>query len=238
MCPMSPTDIRHVGEPEACGASRSRATPGHVQQRVGAPGSRIARAVAAVVVGAAVMAVAGPALAHPGHGEHGETAFAAGLLHPLTGLDHLLVIIAVGALAVLLPTRPSLWLLPAALIGGMAAGGGVGLALGRARVVDLAIAASVLVLGVALALAVRHGRSAVPVVALLVVTAGAVHGYGHAAGRPAGPTVDYAVGILVVTAALLVAGVAAGVGLRRVPALRVVAGSFVTVAGVAFLAGA
>lgn len=211
-----------------------------MQHRAGAPSSRIARATAAfaapVVATIAVMAVAAPVAAHPGHGEPGETAFATGLLHPLTGLDHLLVIVAVGALAVLLPSRPTLWLLPSALIGGMAAGGAVGMALGPARLVEVAVAGSVLLVGVALA--VRHRRTASTAVALLVVGTGAVHGYGHGAWRPVGPTVDYAVGVLVATAVLLVAGVAVGVGLRRQPALRLAAGSLVSIAGVAFLAGA
>jgi urease accessory protein len=43
---------------------------------------------------AAGLALALPAAAHPGHGV--ETGFLAGLLHPLTGLDHLLALLAVG----------------------------------------------------------------------------------------------------------------------------------------------
>jgi urease accessory protein len=39
------------------------------------------------------LALSLPAAAHPGHA---ETGFAAGLLHPLTGLDHLLALLAVG----------------------------------------------------------------------------------------------------------------------------------------------
>ncbi|WP_260427457.1 HupE/UreJ family protein, partial [Pseudomonas aeruginosa] len=44
---------------------------------------------------AALALLAAPALAfaHPGHGEHGLVA---GLAHPLTGLDHLLAMFAVG----------------------------------------------------------------------------------------------------------------------------------------------
>nr|WP_314545984.1 HupE/UreJ family protein [uncultured Massilia sp.] len=40
------------------------------------------------------LALALPAAAHPGHGV--ESGFAAGFLHPLTGFDHLLALLAVG----------------------------------------------------------------------------------------------------------------------------------------------
>ncbi|MGE0155370.1 MAG: HupE/UreJ family protein, partial [Reyranellaceae bacterium] len=41
------------------------------------------------------------AFAHPGH--QADATFIAGLLHPLSGLDHVLVIVAVSAWAALLP---------------------------------------------------------------------------------------------------------------------------------------
>lgn len=47
-----------------------------------------------IVGAAAALALALPAAAHPGHGV--ETGFLAGLLHPLTGPDHLLALLAVG----------------------------------------------------------------------------------------------------------------------------------------------
>ena len=53
------------------------------------PRLRLGGAVAAL----ASLAVALPAAAHPGHPDGG---FTAGLLHPLTGLDHLFALLAVG----------------------------------------------------------------------------------------------------------------------------------------------
>jgi urease accessory protein len=44
------------------------------------------------------------ALAHPGH-DGASAAFLAGLMHPLSGLDHVLMIVAVSAWAALLPWR-------------------------------------------------------------------------------------------------------------------------------------
>ena len=71
---------------------------------------------------AAVMAT--PALAHPGHGVE---SFAAGVAHPLIGLDHIAVMVAVGLWAALKGGR-ALWAWPAAFIGVMLVGGALGMA--------------------------------------------------------------------------------------------------------------
>ena len=64
---------------------------------------------------AAVSLWAAPALAHPGHD---GASLAAGLAHPLTGLDHLLAMLAVGLLAARRGGRAlALW--PAAFVGAM-----------------------------------------------------------------------------------------------------------------------
>ena len=57
-----------------------------------------------------------PALAqaHPGHG--GDAGFIAGVMHPLTGLDHLLGIVAAGALLGWLPQRRR-WLVCGGFLG-------------------------------------------------------------------------------------------------------------------------
>jgi urease accessory protein len=54
------------------------------------------------------------AQAHPGHAS--DTGFAAGLLHPLTGMDHLAGIVVAGMLLGWLPTRVR-WLACAAFLG-------------------------------------------------------------------------------------------------------------------------
>src|SRR5258707_4171811 len=54
-------------------------------------------------------------------GEHGA-GFQAGILHPLSGLDHLLAMIAVGIWAAQLGGR-ALWAVPCAFVGCMVAGG-------------------------------------------------------------------------------------------------------------------
>src|SRR5262249_24428268 len=67
--------------------------------------------------------IAAPADAHTGHGLEG---FAAGLAHPLLGVDHLLAMIAVGAWSAQQGGR-AVWLLPSAFVGVMATGGAIGL---------------------------------------------------------------------------------------------------------------
>ena len=53
----------------------------------------------------ALMLLTTPAFAHPGHMEHGLSS---GLLHPMTGLDHLMMLLTSGFLAALTGRRLSL----------------------------------------------------------------------------------------------------------------------------------
>ena len=151
-----------------------------------------------------------PALAqaHPGHEGHDLTwDFSAGLAHPLTGVDHILAMVAVGLWAAQLGGRAR-WLVPAAFVTVMALGG----ALGRAGVnvpsVEQGIAASVLVLGLLIAAAVR-----LPVAAgmALVGVFAVFHGFAHGAEMPvtAGGLI-YGAGLVAATVLLHVAGIGLG----------------------------
>ncbi|MEO6301178.1 MAG: HupE/UreJ family protein [Paracoccaceae bacterium] len=115
------------------------------------------------------------ALAHPGHG----TGFAAGLMHPFTGADHLLAMIGVGLWAATLGSRAR-WALPATFLTAMALGGAVAMlsSLGiLAAAVEPAILASVILLGAFVALALRAPLyTAIPMVALFGLAHGAAHG--------------------------------------------------------------
>ncbi|MGE5146258.1 MAG: HupE/UreJ family protein, partial [Candidatus Eiseniibacteriota bacterium] len=122
---------------------------------------------------AALIAIAAtPALAHPGHGAE---SFAAGVAHPLTGLDHIAVMIAVGLWAALKSGR-ALWAWPAVFVGVMLAGGALGMAHVALPLVEPGILASVVVLGLMVALAVdvpvAAGAALIGVFALL-------HGHAH-----------------------------------------------------------
>ncbi|MER9587146.1 HupE/UreJ family protein, partial [Mesorhizobium sp. M0276] len=65
-----------------------------------------------------------PALFHIGVGS--ANSFTVGLAHPLFGLDHIMVMVAVGLWAALKGGR-ALWAWPAAFVGLMLAGGALGI---------------------------------------------------------------------------------------------------------------
>src|SRR6202035_4975153 len=73
----------------------------------------------------ALVLVPSLALAHPGLPGHTH-GFADGVLHPLTGLDHVLAMVAVGLLAAQLGGR-ALWAVPASFVAVMAAAGIAGM---------------------------------------------------------------------------------------------------------------
>ncbi|TCD57007.1 HupE/UreJ family protein [Synechococcus sp. BS55D] len=66
-------------------------------------------------------------LASPSAQAHGEASagLLAGVAHPLLGLDHLVMLVAVGTVAAALSTRLVLWALAGALLGAVVGFGGV-----------------------------------------------------------------------------------------------------------------
>lgn len=143
------------------------------------------------------------AFAHPGHDLGG---LAAGFLHPMTGLDHLLVMLAVGLWAI--QRRDTLWwLLPSAFVIMMLPGAALGIG-GMATPVWLesAIAGSVLLVGLLLAFALK------PNLVLGMVLMGGIallHGWAHGHELPAGHTASsYMAGFALATALLHLGGVA------------------------------
>jgi len=191
------------------------------------------------VAGAVVsLLVASPAGAHTGLRAGGAVD---GLWHPVGGLDHLLAMVAVGIIAAVVPDRRIAWLTPAGFLTGMVLGGAAGLAGIGVPAIELAIAASVVVLGalvVALATDTTRVRAGLWLPVLAAVF-GAAHGHAHGAELPSGAVpVAYLAGFLATTAALHLAGTAVGLGLRRVKVAQLVAGAAVSAAGVVLLTGA
>ncbi len=92
-----------------------------------------------------------PALAHVGH--CATESFTAGVAHPLGGLDHIAVMVAVGLWAALKGGR-ALWLWPVTFVGVMLVGGALGMSHVALPFVEPAILASVVALGLLVALAV------------------------------------------------------------------------------------
>ena len=154
------------------------------------------------------------AAAHPGHevDAHG-ISFMDGLLHPLTGLDHLAAMLAVGLWSALSATSARrIWLAPVAFAGMLLVGALLGLNGLELPAVEPMIAASLLVMGLLVAT-----RAQLP----LAVTAGVVgvfavfHGIAHGTELAGGGN-GFAplLGMLVATIALHLAGVGLGLALR------------------------
>ncbi len=175
-------------------------------------------------------------LAHTGHGLDGIWG---GLIHPFTGLDHLLAMVAVGVLAAVVADRRVAWATPAAFVGGMVVGGVAGLAGLASGAVETAIALSVVVLGgLIAATAVPSLRTGawMPVVALGF---GAVHGLAHGAEVPASAApAGYVAGFVLATIGLHLSGVLLGSTVGRHALVRTVLAGAVSCAGVAMLVGA
>lgn len=199
--------------------------------------TNLTRAVVGVALGLVAAVVgASPVAAHPGHGEETAGGFGAGVLHPLTGWDHLAAILVVGALAVLFPGRRAIWVIPTAWIGGAVAGGLFGMVGSQTRIVEFGIALSVLGLGALIAVP-RIREALLPVVAVAVALGAVFHGYAHGSELPTSGATVYAAGVAIGTASVLVAGIAAGLLLRRVPAARLAGAWVASAAGVAFVLG-
>ena len=178
------------------------------------------------------------AFAHPGHNVSG---FAAGLLHPFSGLDHLLAMVAVGLWAAQGNTMKhggrKVWLLPVTFMTMLAVGSGIATQWQSLPLVESGIAASVLALGLLIALSLQ-----LPAALSVAVTAlfGLLHGYAHGLELPqsAAPA-EYALGFLAATATLHLSGIAAGLTMRQHHALLSrLLGSAIALSGAYLLASA
>jgi urease accessory protein len=178
------------------------------------------------------------AFAHAGHGEH--SGFIHGFLHPIGGLDHILAMVTVGILAYQIGGR-ALWAVPATFLAIMAVGGLLGVAGVSSYFVEPGIAASVVVLGVIVALALKPP---VAVAMALVGLFAVFHGYAHGIEAPLDGTAGaYGAGFLAGTALLHAAGVALGMLVGRISATQGqigyrLAGSAVAVMGLVILSRA
>ena len=157
-----------------------------------------------------LLATSSAAFAHPGHN---VTGLVAGLMHPFSGFDHLLAMVAVGMWAAQGNTKKrggrKVWLLPATFMAMMAAGAGIAIQWQYLPLVESGIAASVLALGLLIALSLRLPvLLSVAVAALFVL----MHGYAHGLELPesAAPSA-YALGFIAATAILHLTGVTAGI---------------------------
>lgn len=158
-----------------------------------------------------MMATGGNAFAHPGHLDSAmatSVSFMSGFSHPFSGVDHLLAMLAVGLWAAQ-NKRSALWVLPLAFPLMMVVGALLAFVGLQLPAVEGGIAASVAVLGLLIAFAVKMPIwSSTMVVSLFAL----LHGYAHGSELPHGSSaVMYGVGFIAATALLHVTGL--GIGL-------------------------
>jgi urease accessory protein len=152
-----------------------------------------------------VLLCAPPAFAHPQKGE--AVGFLTGFRHPISGLDHVLAMVAVGLWGAQLGA-PAIWLLPVAFPMVMAMGGMLGLMGVPLPGVEYGIALSAILLGAAVMFEVR------PPLALAAVLVGffaIFHGHAHGTELPPGQSaLLYSMGFVIATGCLHACGIGIG----------------------------
>ncbi len=169
------------------------------------------------------------------HVQQGEAAgFLTGLRHPISGLDHVLAMVAVGLWGAQLGA-PAIWLLPVAFPLVMAMGAMLGLMGIPLPGIEYGIAASAILLGAAV---MFEARPPLAVAAILVSFFAIFHGHAHGTELPPGQSaLLYSIGFVMATGCLHAAGIAIGTVHRwswGQTVLRV-AGAVVAVGGVFFM---
>jgi urease accessory protein len=172
------------------------------------------------------------ALAHTRGGE--ALGFMRGIQHPISGLDHVLAMVAVGLWGAQLGA-PAVWLLPVTFPMVMAFGGMLALLGLPLPGIEIGIAVSAIALGV---MVWQEARPPLWMATGLVGFFAIFHGHAHGTELPAGANgLLYSIGFVIATGCLHAAGIAMGL-VHRWPAGQLalrLAGAVVAVAGVGFL---
>ena len=160
--------------------------------------------------------------------------FQTGFLHPISGPDHLIAMVAVGLWGAQLGA-PAIWVLPITFPLVMAMGGVLGITGIAIPFVETFIALSAIALGLAVAMRLRPPLwAATALVAVFAI----FHGYAHGRELPsAADPVGYGVGFVVATGLLHLTGILIGTVTRWPLGERAVraCGTAIAGAGVFFL---
>ena len=172
------------------------------------------------------------AFAHVSQGE--ASGMLTGFLHPLSGWDHILAMVAVGLWGAQLGA-PAIWVLPVAFPLVMAIGGMLGFLGVPVPGIECGIAASAIILGAAVAFEMRPPL----VIAALAVGAFAIfHGHAHGTELPPGESaLLYSMGFVIATGCLHAIGIGIGI-VHRLPwgwKLLRTAGSGIAAGGMFFM---
>lgn len=169
----------------------------------------------ALAIAMAGVMLSPPAMAHITNAS--GAGFAGGVSHPFSGLDHILAMVAVGMWASQLGER-AYWVLPLTFPVVMAAGAALGIAGVPLPWVEIGITASVIILGLMVALALKPSLAvSIALIGLFAI----MHGHSHGTELPqAASPVAYGAGFLIATALLHAVGLVIG-GTSRWPLGRI-----------------
>ncbi|TMV88299.1 HupE/UreJ family protein [Thioclava sp. BHET1] len=143
----------------------------------------------------------------------GSGGFAAGFEHPLSGYDHFLAMFSVGLWGAQMGGR-RVWSLPVTFPMIMVIGGIVGILGIPFPGVEIGIALSIIVLGLAIA---AKWKPQEWVSLAIIAVFGFYHGYAHGAELPmAADPADYAIGFVLATGFIHVIGVGVGLVLNPI----------------------
>ena len=148
------------------------------------------------------------------HTSHGTFGFSSGFTHPVLGMDHLLAMLSVGMLSAQIGGR-AIWTIPATFVAFMLVGGVFGMNEIPFFSVEIGIAISVLTLGLAIA-----ADKKLPVLLAMVGVGffALFHGHAHGEEMPSSAQpLLYALGFILGTALIHIAGVAIGWTATRIP---------------------
>jgi len=163
-----------------------------------------------LLISAAALGLAtAPALAHLDPAEHGS--FAAGFSHPLFGLDHVLVMVAVGLWAASLKGS-ALLTVPAAFVGTMGLGFVAAIAGLSLPFVEPVILASIIFIGIMVALALPFSTAGM---AAAVAFFAFFHGHAHGGELGQAGAASLAIGFMFATALLHAAGIGLGIAFGK-----------------------
>ncbi len=158
-----------------------------------------------------------PSLARAHTGIGPTTGLMHGLAHPLTGLDHLCAMIAVGLWSAQLGGR-ALWVVPLTFVSVMTVGAVLGMAGIGLPFVETGILTSVLILGVLVAAAVRLPLT---VSAVIVGLFALFHGHAHGTEMPVTESgMIYGVGFIISTGLLHLAGIGWGLAMQKLASAK------------------
>jgi urease accessory protein len=177
------------------------------------------------------------AFAHVGVGNTSGVPY--GFMHPVSGVDHILAMVAVGLFAAHLGGR-ALWLVPLSFVAMTAFGGVLGMAGIGLAYVEVAIGLSIVILGIIVATRVNPPAA----IAMALVGFFAIfHGHAHGAEMPETASgLAYGVGFILATALLHAVGIGVGIligraGQRYSRTISQIAGGAMALAGIAILGG-